>query len=324
MALRLLRRLFLGKMGVKNKNVLITGIDGFVGSQLAYELKRRGAVVFGISKKTRGKGIHKVDIVDFDKLNFLFKKLNIQICFHLAGISLVEEGQIEPYETFKVNILGALNILEITRALKLERVIIASTAHVYGDNTPPFKETFFPRPSRPYETSKASVDMISQSYADTFGLPVLIPRFVNIYGPGDTHNTRLIPKTIRAILSDKDPKIWGGDAVRDYLYIDDAIEAYIKLSEVNIKKIGKNRIFNFGSGNKISVKNVVDKALNISGRSLKLKKIKDQRKFEIDEQYVSFGKAKKLLGWEPKVTIDEGLKKTIDWYTHFLRQSSSI
>ncbi len=308
-------------MKLVDKNILITGIDGFVGDHLSKELKKRGANVFGVSKTKKGKDIYKKNIVNFEELNSLFEKLKIQICFHLAGISLVEEGQEKPYDTFKINVLGALNVLEITRIHSLERVIIASTAHVYGDNVPPFREAFFPRPTRPYETSKATVDLIAQSYADTFNIPVLIPRFVNIYGPGDIHSTRLIPKTIKSILKGEDPKIWGGKAVRDYLYIDDAVDGYIKLSTVNLNKIGRNKIFNFGSGNKISVERIVDKAIRISGKPLKAKRIKDQRELEISQQYVSFEKAEKLLGWKPQVGIDEGLTKTLEWARKNMKMS---
>ncbi len=300
-------------MNIKNKKVLVTGIDGFVGSHLSNALNRLGADVIGISKIRKGKGIYNIDIVNFKKLSYVFKKEKIEICFHLAGVSLVEEGQKNPYDTFKINILGALNILELTKIYNLDRVIVASTAHVYGDNIPPFKETYYPRPSRPYETSKATVDLISQSYADTFDLPVLIPRFVNIYGPGDVHQTRLIPKTIKSVLKGENPKIWGGEIVRDYLFVDDAIDGYIKLATVDLNKIGRNRIFNFGSGNKISVISIVEKTIKLSGKRLKIRKEKNQRELEIDQQYVSFEKADKLLGWRPKVGIGEGLKKTFKW-----------
>lgn len=301
-------------MTLSGKNVLITGIDGFVGSHLANELEKHGSRVFGVSKTVEGKNIYKIDIANFKELKLLFHKHKIQICFHLAGISLVEQGQKNPYETFSINILGAINILEITRIYNLERVIIASTAHVYGDNTPPFKENFFPRPSRPYETSKASADLIAQSYADTFNLPVLIPRFVNIYGPGDKNFTRIIPKTIKSVLNNQSPEMWGGDSLRDYLYIDDAIAAYIKLGQTDIEKIGKSRILNFGGGNKETVEQVIMNIIEISGKNLNIKKVDQGRAYEITSQYVSYAKAKKILGWSPKVKLEDGLKRTISWY----------
>lgn len=305
-------------MKLVNRNVLITGIDGFVGLKLSKSLEKTGANVFGVSKTKKSKNIFKIDIIDFRGLDSLFKKLNIQVCFHLAGISLVEHGQKNPYETFNVNTLGAINILELTRIHKLQRVIVASTSHVYGNNTPPFKEFFPPRPSRPYETSKAAADIIAQSYADTFDLPVLIPRFVNIYGPGDINYTRVIPKTIKSVLNNKSPEMWGEDNLRDYLYLDDAISAYLKLAEADITKIGDNKIFNIGGGSRVTVDELIKKIIKISDKNLKIKEINVGREYEIKSQYVSFTKANKILNWYPRIKLEEGLRKTIDWYTREL------
>ncbi|RJQ48314.1 MAG: SDR family oxidoreductase [Gammaproteobacteria bacterium] len=238
----------------KSKRVLITGINGFVGSNLAKKLKTLGSDVYGISKSVKNKDkVLKADILDFRKVDEFIKKSKIEICFHLAGESLVETGQSNPYKTYKVNIEGALNILESARKNNLERVIISSTSHVYGKNKVPYFEGYTPRPSRPYETSKSCADLIAQSYVTTFNLPVLIPRFVNIYGPGDLNFNRLIPKTIQSVLSGKRPTMWGGNVIRDYLFVDDAINAYLLLGSIRLEKIGENKIFNFVSNLDIMV-----------------------------------------------------------------------
>lgn len=302
----------------QNKRILITGIDGFVGSALSQILEEKGALVYGISQNIENKRIKKADIIDFLTINKFISENKIQIIFHLAGEALVETGQQNPHHVFRVNIDGTVNILESARLHALERVIIASTVHVYGDHKPPYFERFTPRPSRPYETSKACADLIAQSYADSYNLPVLIPRFVNIYGSGDRNFTRLIPKTIKAVLSDVSPEMWGGKAIRDYLYIDDAIEAYLLLAQGNIVEIGKNRIFNFGSGNKISVENLMQKVITISKKNCLIKRIEDKRIAEVTSQYVSSNRAKKVLGWNARVTLDEGLSKTIAWYKKYL------
>lgn len=303
---------------IKGKNVLITGITGFIGKALAKRLSLEGANVFGISRSVGSdKKNLKADILDYIKLNKFIKDSKIDICFHLASSSLVEEGQIHPYRTFKINTEGTLNILESARNNNLEKVIIASTAHVYGENKIPYLESYVPRPTRPYETSKACMDIIAQSYATSFSLPVLIPRFVNIYGPGDLNSQRLIPKTIKSVLGGSKPKMWGGEIVRDYLFIDDAIEAYVKLAKLDIKYIGENGIFNFGSSNHISVKDLIEKIIKISGKKLKIEKTPQERNKEIESQYVSWKKAKQLLEWEPKTTLDEGLAKAIAWYSKF-------
>lgn len=304
---------------LRGKKVLVTGISGFVGSNLAKKLRSLRADVYGISRSlTNDKKNLRVDIIDYQSINNFIKDSKIQICFHLASESLVEEGQLHPYETFKVNIGGTLNILESARNNNLERVIIASTSQVYGRNKTPYFESYIPRPTRPYETSKACTDIIAQSYAESFGLLVLIPRFVNIYGPGDLNFQRLIPKTIKSVLENFNPTMWGGDAIRDYLFIDDAVDAYVCLSNLDKRRIGKNRIFNFGSNNRISVKDMIGKIISLSGKKLKIDRIVQERKEEIRLQYVSSKKAMEVLGWEPKVDLDEGLKRSIDWYLKFL------
>lgn len=304
----------------KGKKILITGITGFVGQHLARTLESFDAQIYGISKHQEGRNIYKANILEYNKIDQIVKERKISICYHLAGESLVESGQDNPYETFKINTEGTLNILEISRKQNMERIIIASTSHVYGKNKLPYYEGYTPKPSRPYETSKACTDLIAQSYTETYNLPVVIPRFVNIYGPGDVNYNRLIPKTMRSIILGQAPIMWGGKAVRDYLFIDDAIDGYIKLAMVDIKKVGKNRIFNFGSGNRISVKDLIEKIITIAGGDIVIRKIPEERVDEIPLQYVSFNKATKLLGWEPKVSLDDGLKISCTWYTRLLKQ----
>src|SRR3989344_8782410 len=203
----------------KGKNILITGITGFIGKALAKRLKSQGANVFGISRSIKGdKENLKANILDYPVIDKFIKDSDIDICFHLASASLVEEGQTHPYQTFKVNTEGTLNILESARNNNLEKVIIASTSHVYGKNKIPYFESYMPRPTRPYETSKACTDIIAQSYSKSFNLPILIPRFVNIYGPGDLNFQRLIPKTIKSVLGNSEPKMWGGKGGCGYFF----------------------------------------------------------------------------------------------------------
>lgn len=302
---------------VKGKKVLVTGISGFVGNALGKKLEKDGVELFGTSRTMQKKKIFTGDILDYTRLNDFVKRNKIDAIIHLAGESLVESGQSDPFSTFKINTEGTLNILEIARKNNLERVIIASSSHVYGKNKVPYYEGYMPRPSRPYETSKACTDLIAQSYSETFNLPVLIPRFVNIYGPGDLNFTRLIPKTIKTLLAGEKPEMWGGQAMREYLYVDDAISAYLKLLAVDLQKVDKNRIFNIGSGDVISVKELIEKIINKSEIESSINKIDDKRELEINTQYVSTKKTKRVLQWEAKTHLDEGLTKTIAWYRKF-------
>lgn len=309
----------MGQNKFRDQRVLITGIGGFVGKALKERLESQGAVVFGISRSDRkDKNILVTDVLDYDRMNTFIRKSEIQMCFHLASDALVEQGQLHPYRTFKVNIDGTLNILELARENNLKKVIIASTSHVYGNNKVPYYERYMPKPTRPYETSKACADLIAQSYAKNFNIPILIPRFVNIYGPGDMNFERIIPKTIRSIIADINPKMWGGKAMRDYLYIDDAVDAYCSMALMDNDTIGDNRVFNFGSSNIIAVKDLMQLMIDTSGKNLKIEKTAvEEREEEISAQYVSASRAKRILGWLPRTDIYEGIRRTYAWYREY-------
>lgn len=304
----------------KNKSVLITGASGFIGTHLSTYLLDKGAHVVMLDKYAKNDSVLPLNTSYNHSLAAIFHKTKFFACFHLAGVSIVEKGKESPYHTFRINLLSALNILEQCRLWKVQRIIIASTAHVYGDAQVPTTEDEPPRPSRPYETSKTCTDIMAQSYADTFHLPVLIPRFVNIYGPGDTHFTRLIPKTIHAVLHDNKPSMWGGKATREYLYIDDAVRAYDCLGKISDANLEHNRIYNFGTGECVSVQDLIKKIIALSGKNTSIKRSHYGRDDEITAQQVSWSKAKRVLKWKPENSLDEGLIKTIEWYrTYFTR-----
>lgn len=309
---------------LKNKNILITGITGFIGMHLAKKLSSMGANVFGTSRTKSTQNIIKTDILVYQNIDTLFKSKQINICFHLAAESLVESGQKDPYNTFRVNTDSTLNILEAARKNIIEKVIITSTAHVYGNNTLPYFEEYTPKPSRPYETSKACTDLIAQSYADSFNLPVLIPRFVNIYGPGDLNFNRIVPKTMQSIFNNSSPVMWGLGTIRDYLFIDDAINALLSLAVSDVSKMEGNRIFNFGTGDRVSVEELMGKIIRLAQKKVTIQKIHCKRLDEISTQYVSWDKARMILGWEPKHTLTKGLRITHEWYQNYFMKTMHI
>lgn len=305
----------------QGKVVLITGASGFVGAHLVNQLNSKKSRVITLSNRGSKSPDDTIDelgsVENFDKLNEVIKKYKVNIVFHLAAQPIVEIGQTNPVKTFEVNVRGTWNILEAARENNVQKIIIASTVHVYGDNPKiPFKEEYFPQPSRPYETSKACADLLAQSFADTYNLPVEIPRFVNIYGPGDFNFSRLVPKVIRSILNNQEPEVWDVGSIRDFLYIDDAINAYLMLAEKKLDNKKRVRVFNFGTGKPIKIYELVLKIIELAGKKIKVKTEKqpEERSNEIKRQYVSIAKAKRELGWYPKVTLDEGLSKTIKWY----------
>lgn len=319
----------------QNKRVLITGANGFVGSNLAKVLLAKGVRVITYSPR----GIHSPSLLifenlakkiakdergtvtDFEKVNNVVDKNKIDIIFHLAAQPLVEIGRESPIKTFKVNIGGTWNVLEAARKNHVKKIVVASTTHVYGDNPNlPYKEEYYPQPSRPYETSKACADLLAQTFADTYGLPVEIPRFVNLYGPGDFNFTRVVPGVIKSALAGKNPRMFDMGAVRDFLYIDDAIDAYLALVEKDLSNKKRLRVFNFGSGKPVDIIDLVKEIIKLSGDKkveLKIVKVPEERRKEIPKQYVSIAKAKKELGWKPKYSLEQGLAKTLGWYREY-------
>ncbi len=305
----------------QGKPVLVTGASGFVGSHLVNKLNSKKAKIVTLSKrglKLQASNNDEIGSVEnFDRLNDIIKKNKINTIFHLAAQPIVEVGQINPISTFEVNIQGTWNVLEAARENNVQKIIIASTVHVYGDNPKvPFKEEYFPQPSRPYETSKACADLLAQSFADTYNLPVEIPRFVNIYGPGDFNFSRLIPKVIKSILNNEQPEVWDIGSIRDFIYIDDVINAYLTLAEKQLDNGKRLRVFNFGTGKPIKIHDLVLKIIQLANKQIdvKVENPPEERSNEIKKQYVSITKAKRELAWRPQVSLDEGLSETIQWY----------
>lgn len=310
----------------QGRPVLVTGASGFVGSHLVKKLISEKSKVITLSQKGLKPRISTIDeigsVENFGILNNIIKKYKVNTIFHLAAQPIVEVGQANPLSTFEVNIRGTWNILEAARENNIQKVIVASTVHVYGDNPKvPFKEEYFPQPSRPYETSKACADLLAQSFADTYDLPVEIPRFVNIYGPGDLNFSRLIPKVIKSILSGEQPEVWDIGSIRDFLYIDDVITAYLMLAEKKLDGGKRLRVFNFGTGKPIKIYDLVLKIIKLSNKkiNLKMEKLPEERSNEIKKQYVSIAKAKRELNWYPKISLGKGLAETFNWYKKNLK-----
>lgn len=304
-----------------NKKIFVTGGNGFIGRALSKRLLELGAKVYILDRAdNRSENIKTIkgDICDASFVDELFKKYNFDLCFHLAAKPLVLEGKANenPLSTFEVNIMGTLNVLEAVRRNKTRGLVVASTAHVYGENKLPFLEEYLPQPSSPYETSKACADILAQTYNKYYKLPVAIARFVNIYGPGDI-NKRIIPRTIQLISENESPELYDNETKRSYLYIDDAINGYIILAEKMNELVKKhsNIIFNFGTNEIYRNKDIIGKILGLMDRNdIVPKIIESARDKEIAAQYVSIQKARKSLGWSPTTSIEEGLANTIEWY----------
>ena len=313
----------------KARPVFVTGVTGFVGSWLAARLVREGTRVVGLAwGKTAGSNFNRLGLAkkitvvrgrleNFPLLQRIIQKHSIEIVYHLGAQTIVGVANQSPLPTFKANIEGTWNLLESCRGGKNVRaVIVASSDKAYGVHKKlPYQENFPLQAEYPYDVSKACADLLARSYFKTYGLPVVVTRFANIYGPGDLHFSRIIPDTIRSILQGKHPIVRSdGTPERDYLYIDDVVELYLLLAQ-RIKQV-QGEAFNAGWNHPISVRALVDIILRLAGRADLQPKIlgSGTPHGEIDRQWLDARKAKRPLGWKPRVSLEEGLRRTLAWH----------
>ncbi|TWG82836.1 CDP-glucose 4,6-dehydratase [Bacillus subtilis J27] len=298
------------------------------------ELIEQGANVTGLvrdhvpqSNLYQGEHIKKMNIVrgsleDLAVIERALGEYEIDTVFHLAAQAIVGVANRNPISTFEANILGTWNILEACRKHPLiKRVIVASSDKAYGDQENlPYDENMPLQGKHPYDVSKSCADLISHTYFHTYGLPVCITRCGNLYGGGDLNFNRIIPQTIQLVLNGEAPEIRSdGTFVRDYFYIEDAVQAYLLLAEKMEENNLAGEAFNFSNEIQLTVLELVEKILKKMNSNLK-PKVLNQGSNEIKHQYLSAEKARKLLNWTPAYTINEGLEKTIEWYTEFFKK----
>lgn len=310
----------------EGKRVLVTGADGFMGSHLTERLLEmgakvsvfvRGTSVIGTSKtdlrninhvKDKIEQIIAGDISSTDTIN-LIRNNNPEIIFHLAAEAYVPKSFEQPLEVVRTNALGTLHVLEAARLLKnIQRIVCTSSSEIYGPYPDPIKEDFHPNPTSPYGASKLAADRYAYSYFITFGLPIAIIRPFNTYGPRHTYD--VIPKFIDLALKGEPLTIYGdGSQTRDFTYVDDTVNGFL-LMGYKEEAIGK--AINFGTGSDTTVKEIAEKIKEISESSSEIIYI-EKRKSEVTRLCSDPSKAKELLGWEPKVSLSEGLRRNIDW-----------
>ena len=307
---------------LKNKKILVTGANGFVGSNLCHFLSNIcDDVIAFVRKSTTHKLINLEDIKykikisygdlrDFDTINNALK--DVDIVYHLGAQSHVPDSIREPFTTFKVNALGTLNCLEAARINDVEYFINAGSDKIYGDPLYwPIDEKHPIRPRSPYDASKVAGESLCLAYYKTYGLKVFLPRFSNIYGPRQD-SRKVIPNIISHLLRDEPPVIRSdGTPIRDYLFIDDAIKAYIRLIEYP-SAIGE--IINFGTGVGTSVRKLCETIIKISGKEIEPKILGITSLGEIHKQVLDITKALNIINWKPEVNLYEGLIKVWDWY----------
>lgn len=315
----------------KGKNVFLTGCTGFLGSYLTKELVKQGANVTGLIRDVVPKS-NLYNSEEYTKINTVIGSLEDEplleralgeyeadTVFHVAAQAIVGIANRNPMSTFETNIRGTYNLLEAARRSPLvKRIVVASSDKAYGDQLQlPYNEDMPLKGSHPYDVSKSCTDLISQAYHKTYGLPVCITRCGNLYGGGDLNFNRIIPQTIRSVLNGEAPVIRSdGSFIRDYFYVEDAVKAYLLLAEKMNGLSLEGQAFNFSNEIQLTVLELVHMILTLMDSELE-PEILNQGSNEIKHQYLSAQKAREALGWAPHYTIEEGLKKTIEWYRKF-------
>ena len=318
----------------KNKSVLVTGATGLVGSWLVRDLLDKGANVTALvldtdpnSELIRSGDVNRISVVNGDLRNYqdVARATFTNSCtdvFHLGAQTIVGTALVDPISTFESNIQGTWNVMEAARQSQgsVKSVVVASSDKAYGSSEKlPYLENFPLHGDGPYDVSKSCTDLIAQSYGSTYGIPVTVARCGNIYGGGDLNWSRIIPGSIRDLLNEKRPVLRSdGTFVRDYVHVDDIVSAYLKLSEVSQAKDINGQAFNFSRDEPLSVLDLY-KSISIAAVGKFVDpEIQNTAKSEIKDQHLDSSKAKSVLGWESKVTLEDGLKKTVNWYKAYL------
>jgi CDP-glucose 4,6-dehydratase len=315
----------------KSRKVLITGNEGFLGSNLTRRLISCGAKIVGLDivaekhdslftreDRARFKGV-KGSVSNYGLVSKIVEEHRAQFVFHLAAEAIVAKCQKVPLKVFRSNITGTWNVLEACRAHGfVEAVLVASSDKAYGDHSKlPYTESTALKGQHPYDVSKSCADLIATTYFKSYGLPVSVVRSGNIFGPGDFNFSRIIPDCVRCAIQGREFAIRSnGKFTRDYVYVEDIVEAYLVLAEkLKSRKLG-GEAFNFSNEKPMSVIEVVEKVYKMMAKPAHYQ-ILNKADYEIKHQFLDSAKARKVLGWKPKESINTGMLKTIDWYKKY-------
>ena len=322
----------------KNKKVLITGIHGFIGSNLCKNLILSDAEVYGLNKNNSSYSLLTLEkisnynnlissSVNLTQLSELINDKEIEICFHLAAQVEVKKAFDFPFDTFNNNINSTLVLCEaLSKSKSIKSFIFTSTDKIYGDidkKKLPYKENYIPQAKHPYEISKLICENICKCYSDNFKLPLTITRSCNLYGPGQLNFSALIPSLILSALNKENfiPRS-NGMLLRDYMFIEDWIDTLKTIAIKTYKKNSLDKVYNFGTNKPYSVKEVTKKIYDKIDDKKTDKIIKSfsrhKSQNEILYQSLNSDNAKKDLNFSIKTNLEEGLDKTIEWYSKYL------
>ncbi len=324
----------------RDRRVFVTGATGLVGAWLVRALLSQGAHVIALirdadpqSELLRSGDLRRVAVVngrveDFATLERALHDHEPDTVFHLAAQTIVGAAHRNPLENFESNVRGTYHLLEACRRGQpfVQRIVVASSDKAYGTAaTLPYVETMPLRGQHPYEVAKSCADLITAAYHHTYGLPVAIARCGNIYGGGDLNWSRIVPGTIRAFWRGERPIIRSdGTYVRDYLYVEDVVDAYLRLALYLDRPGIAGEGFNFSPEHPMTVLELVERIQDLMDcRHIPLD-IRNTAVGEIHSQYLDASKARERLHWTPRRTLEDGLRATIAWYRAFLDEQDRL
>lgn len=310
------------------KKVLITGMNGFIGSHLARSLIENGAHVHGTSRSKSNYMyltdrifdktiIHPMAIESFSDIEQVLKQEDFDVVFHLASQSDTWKSIQEPYTTMQTNVLGTLNVLEALRRMKNNAsFVLAGSVRVFQQVSVPNEEVQL---LHPYDASKMAADVLAMSYIRAYGMSGAIARNTNTYGENDLNFARLIPRIMKSALVDKKISLWGdGSLKRDFMHVSDAVHGMLLLAEKLPSLKAGAKEFTFATGKNHSVAEIVELVkTGLHSQNVKVEWVKSESMKDRDQPACDVSMAKKQLGWSPKVALPEGLLRTQEWYEKY-------
>ncbi len=321
----------------QDRPTLVTGGTGLVGGWLVARLVDAGADVVCLVRDwvpqaelvrnnwTQRVRIVRGDVCDQGLLERALGEYEIDTVFHLAAQAIVGVANRNPVSTLETNIGGTWSVLEACRrSPAVRQIVTASSDKAYGDQDElPYHENTPLAGRHPYDVSKSCADLIARSYADTYDLPVAITRCGNFYGGGDLNWNRIVPGTIRAVMRGMRPIIRSdGLFIRDYFYVEDGAAGYMHLAEQLARRPElRGEAFNFSNELQLTVLDLVNEILRLMEIDMEPQVLNEAR-HEIRHQYLSAAKARRVLGWKPLYSLEQGLQQTIDWYKQFLERGT--
>lgn len=316
-----------------HKHVLVTGATGFLGYWLVRALLQNGAEVVAFVRDMdpqceliRSGLFRKIRMVqgaleNYSAIERAINECEIDTVFHLGAQTIVGTALRSPLSTFESNIRGTYNLLEACRQHKelVKRIVVASSDKAYGSSfILPYTEEMPLKGQHPYDVSKSCGDLIAHTYHHVYELPIVIARCGNLYGGGDLNWSRLIPGMIKHFHCGTLPLIRSdGTYTRDYLYVEDAVSAYLLMAFHACKESVQGQAFNFGPNQPHSVLEITHTLQRLMNRLNLSIQILGEAREEIRNQSLDSRKAQHILGWRALYTLEEGLSRTISWYENY-------